>query len=47
MTGINAARHRVTNWTLHPDVKKPAEINHDRQAVNFGIKNLSHEGRGK
>ena len=34
MTGINAARHRVTNWTLHPDVKKPAEINHN--TFNFG-----------
>ena len=28
MTGMNAARHRVTNWTLHPNVRKPAEINH-------------------
>ena len=28
MTGMNAAKHRVTNWTLHPNKKKPAEINH-------------------
>lgn len=28
MTGMNAARHRVTNWTLHPDVIKPRETDH-------------------
>ena len=28
MTGMNAAKHRVTNWTLNPNKKKPAEINH-------------------
>ena len=28
MTGMNAAKHRVTNWTLHANKKKPAEINH-------------------
>ena len=28
MTGINAARHRVTNWTLHKDKLKPAETSH-------------------
>ena len=28
MTGINAARHRVTNWTLRPDQKQPMELNH-------------------
>jgi len=28
MTGMNAARHRVTNWTLQPDVLQPMEINH-------------------
>lgn len=28
MTGMNAARHRVTNWTLKPDEKQPMEINH-------------------
>src|SRR6056300_707904 len=28
MTGMNAARHRVTNWTLKPDQKQPMELNH-------------------
>ena len=28
MTGMNAARHRVTNWTLEPDILKEPEINH-------------------
>lgn len=28
MTGMNAARHRVTNWTLRPDQKQPMELNH-------------------
>jgi arylsulfatase A-like enzyme len=28
MTGMNAARHRVTNWTLHKDVLKPREEDH-------------------
>ncbi len=33
MTGMNAARHRVTNWTLHPDKIQPMEANH--QALTF------------
>ena len=28
LTGMNAARHRVTNWTLIKDVLKPAEEKH-------------------
>lgn len=28
MTGMNAARHRVTNWTLHKDAIQPMEANH-------------------
>jgi len=28
MTGMNAARHRVTNWTLQPDQVKPRETDH-------------------
>ncbi len=28
MTGMNAARHRVTNWTLHKDKIQPMEIDH-------------------
>lgn len=33
MTGMNAARHRVTNWTLRPDQKQPMELNHP--TLNF------------
>jgi len=29
MTGMNAARHRVTNWTLRPEVMQPMETNHE------------------
>lgn len=29
MTGMNAARHRVTNWTLRKDSLQPMERNHD------------------
>lgn len=28
ITGMNAMRHRVTNWTLHKDALQPMEINH-------------------
>lgn len=28
LTGMNAARHRVTNWTLHKDKIQPMEVNH-------------------
>ena len=28
ITGMNAARHRVTNWTIYPDKKQPMELNH-------------------
>ncbi|WP_190811461.1 sulfatase [Flagellimonas sp. S3867] len=28
MTGMNAARHRVTNWTLKKDMLQPMEVNH-------------------
>ena len=28
MTGMNAARHRVTNWTLRPDQQQPMERDH-------------------
>lgn len=30
MTGMNAARHRVTNWTLHKDLLQPMETGHKR-----------------
>ena len=29
MTGMNAARHQVTNWTLRKDVIQPMEKNHE------------------
>jgi len=35
MTGMNAARHRVTNWTLHPNQLKPVEISHDQFDIPF------------
>ncbi|SHG74524.1 sulfatase [Flagellimonas flava] len=28
ITGMNAARHRVTNWTLYKDALQPMEVNH-------------------
>src|SRR6056300_2071141 len=28
LTGMNAARHRVTNWTLYPDQQQPMEKEH-------------------
>ena len=28
LTGMNAARHLVTNWTLKPDQKQPMELDH-------------------
>ncbi|WP_242135681.1 sulfatase [Aestuariivivens marinum] len=30
MTGMNAARHRVTNWTLKKDMLQPVEVNHKK-----------------
>lgn len=30
MTGMNAARHRVTNWTLRKDALQPMETNHKK-----------------
>ncbi|GAA3554957.1 sulfatase [Snuella lapsa] len=30
MTGMNAARHRVTNWTLKKDMLQPMEANHKK-----------------
>jgi len=30
MTGMNVARHRVTNWTLHKDALQSAEKNHKK-----------------
>lgn len=33
MTGMNAARHRVTNWTLHKNINQPMEENHEE--LNF------------
>jgi len=29
LTGMNAARHRVTNWTLRKDALQPMETNHE------------------
>ncbi len=39
MTGMNAARHRVTNWTLHPGKIQPMELNH--KVLDFPIWNVN------
>ncbi|WP_136468328.1 sulfatase [Flagellimonas onchidii] len=39
MTGMNAARHRVTNWTLKKDVLKPMEVNH--KTLDFPMWNVN------
>lgn len=39
MTGMNAARHRVTNWTLRKDALQPMETNH--QSLDFPIWNVN------
>ncbi len=39
MTGMNAARHRVTNWTLQKDRIQPMEKNHD--SLQFPIWNVN------
>lgn len=39
MTGMNAARHRVTNWTMMPDVRQPMELNHEE--LNFPFWNVN------
>ena len=39
LTGMNAARHRVTNWTLHRDVLQPMETHH--QTLSFPLWNVN------
>lgn len=39
MTGMNAARHRVTNWTLKKDSLQPMEKNHD--SLEFPMWNVN------
>lgn len=39
MTGMNAARHRVTNWTLRPDEIKPMETRHEQ--LDFPMWNVN------
>ncbi|MDT7827801.1 sulfatase [Pricia sp. S334] len=39
MTGMNPARHRVTNWTLQKDVLQPMEQNHD--SLEFPLWNVN------
>lgn len=39
MTGMNAARHRVTNWTLRKDQIQPMEANHEQ--LNFPYWNVN------
>ncbi len=39
MTGMNTARHRVTNWTLRKDSLQPMEKNHD--SLEFPMWNVN------
>ena len=39
MTGMNTARHRVTNWTLHRDRIQPMECEH--QSLEFPLWNVN------
>ncbi len=39
MTGMNAARHRVTNWTLYPNQIQPMETNHE--TLQFPVWNVN------
>jgi len=42
MTGMNAARHRVTNWTLYKDKLQPMETNHKTlQFPKWNVNGLS------
>ena len=42
MTGMNAARHRVTNWTLRKDAIQPMEKNHpDLSFSKWNVNGLS------
>ncbi|RTE55394.1 DUF4976 domain-containing protein [Arenibacter aquaticus] len=42
MTGMNAARHRVTNWTLYKDRLQPMETNHKTLAFpEWNVNGLS------
>lgn len=42
MTGMNAARHRVTNWTLHKDQLQPMETEHQRLSFpHWNVNGLS------
>lgn len=42
MTGMNAARHRVTNWTLRKDSLQPMEKDHDSlQFPEWNVNGLS------
>lgn len=42
LTGMNAARHRVTNWTLRPDKQQPMEKNHP----SLGFPEWNYNGIG-
>ena len=45
MTGMNAARHRVTNWTLEKDSMKQMEINHpDLEFPFWNVNGMSPVG---
>jgi len=44
LTGMNAARHRVTNWTLRKDALQPMETNHKKLSFpEWNVNGLSPE----
>lgn len=46
MTGMNAARHRVTNWTLRKDALQPMETNHKKLSFpKWNVNGLSPDGQ--
>ena len=48
MTGMNAARHRVTNWTLYKDKLQPMETNHKTlQFPEWNVNGMSPDSSTK
>lgn len=46
ITGMNAARHRVTNWTLRKDALQPMETNHKKLSFpRWNVNGLSPDGQ--
>jgi arylsulfatase A-like enzyme len=46
MTGMNAARHRVTNWTFHKDTMKESELSHEQLSFPlWNVNGIDPEGK--